>query len=376
LKKIITTFPIFRNYGGAELSATNTLDYFRKHYEVTLLHCGQVNKKLIISDKIIMKKISTNNQLINYLISNYIIFAQFFLNIYLLKKDLSEFKFALSLHGELSTNIKTYQFIHFPFFSLNIRNYFYLGMNFFKIHKIFLRYILTLFINLIFIIKKINFINTTTFCNSNWTKNIYQKIYNKNIIAKIYVIYMTFTLKRKVSENIKKFQKRENNFVILGRLTKDKKVYEAIKIFLKINFYFNNTFKLIIIGGSNDEKYKDKCLRISNESVCFKDYISEEEKISILSNSKFGMHLFQNEHFGIAPCEMQNYGMLVFAYNGGGVKEIINNDRLLFTNYENLKNKIKNLVEKSSELYECHKKMRFQQSKFTNDFYKNLMKIN
>lgn len=373
MKKIIVTYPLFRSYGGAENSSLEMLRLLKKKYRVTLIFCGKIFPKIQLPKGVKTLNIKSKFKIINYLIGKYIIFSQFFIIIYLSKKNLKNFEFVFSLHGELSTKIKTFQFIHFPFFTLNILNFLSLGIKPYELHKFLLRLFSVSFMRLYFYLNKLKFDTVATICNSKWTKTIFQKEYKVSNDIYLNFIYFTYMLKNPIVENYQAFKKRNNSFVILGRVSKDKNIYEAIKVFKKINAKFNYKYTLQIIGPVDDNKYYKKCLGISDNKIIFTGFLNEENKRKILLNSKYALHLFKNEHFGIAPAEMQNYGIIVFVYKGGGILEIIDNKYQTFLNYRELKNKIvfllKNNSLENSVLKEMHKNQKILQNNFESNFF-------
>jgi glycosyltransferase involved in cell wall biosynthesis len=63
-------------------------------------------------------------------------------------------------------------------------------------------------------------------------------------------------------------EKRENNFVILGRVTPDKKIYHVIKLFVKICKKFKDlSLNLTIIGPTPDEIYLNVVMDYIPETV-------------------------------------------------------------------------------------------------------------
>ena len=86
------------------------------------------------------------------------LFAQFFLIYFNLKnKKIRDYDFVYSSAGEFFSNIKTYQYIHSCYFTLNISDFKNIGYDFKSFHKIIARYFLTILIRLILRINKSKF---------------------------------------------------------------------------------------------------------------------------------------------------------------------------------------------------------------------------
>ena len=77
----------------------------------------------------------------------------------------------------------------------------------------------------------------------------------------------------------------------------------------------------------------------------------------------------------MAPCEMQNNGMLVFVFNGGGVAEIVNSKHQKFFSLKELSSKLQKVTAKKDVRRDCHLLMQKQQVKFTNSFYNIFEKL-
>lgn len=86
--------------------------------------------------------------------------------------------------------------------------------------------------------------------------------------------------------------------------------------------------KLMIIGGCRGEKdyqlvekLKKKAIKlgIGNQTE-FHVNVKFKQLKKYLSKGLIGIHTMKNEHFGIAPVEMQSYGLILVAHDSGGPK--------------------------------------------------------
>jgi glycosyltransferase involved in cell wall biosynthesis len=69
--------------------------------------------------------------------------------------------------------------------------------------------------------------------------------------------------------------------------------------------------------------------------------LSREELAAEIARHRYGIHTMEDEHFGIAPAEMQRAGCMVFVHNSGGPVEIVGGDeRLLFDTMDDAAGKI------------------------------------
>lgn len=370
-KKVAVTFPTLNTYGGAESVCLEICDHLSKKYDVELVcYNSKLNKNLKISEKYRINIIKSKNNLINFICSRVILCAQIFI-IYYIKAKRKKYDFIFSASGEIISDLPTVQLVHHPFFSLNISHYLALGINKYHIHKLLARFLLTLVLKIFFNIKKNDISKNTTICNSNWSSNRYLEVYKKGTAESI---YLTYLLDSPYQQDFTDFERRENNFVILGRVSSDKRIDEGISVFKKLNI--KNKMKLYIIGSGDNKYINFLKKKYPCQNIIFKGFIDEDEKLKILRDSKYGLHLFRFEHFGMAPCEMQNQGMLVFVYNDGGVAEIIQSNNQKFNNKNELVRIIEQNINLESQREKNHKIMRNQQKKFLkNHFYNRLDEV-
>lgn len=378
MEKLALTFPILKFFGGAELSAIRIANHLSKTNKIDLIYCGdKIHKeiRLQISKKINLINLKSKNLILNYLIRNYILIAQCYI-IFYLNVNGDKYKKIISTSGEIVNNKKCYQLINFPFYSLNFFDYLSLGTKSFEIHKFISRFLIISICRIIFNINSKSLKRNVTFCNSKWTAKKYKEVYNYE--KNIFYNYCTFTLKSTKNISFKKFEKKKNNFVILGRVTRDKKIHHFIKIFKKLSDNLNkNNLQLTIIGPIPDNRYFEKCKALAQGyNVIFTGFVNERKKINIMNNSKYGIHLFRNEHFGMAPCEMQNNNMIVFVYKNGGVIEFIRNKRQHFLNFNQLyENIFKMILQKNTRLISHKLMLKNKKLIKRNSYFKKLDKI-
>lgn len=150
--------------------------------------------------------------------------------------------------------------------------------------------------------------------NSHHVKNRIKKYYKKD--AK--VIYPPVD-----TEKIKPNSKNSGYFLIVSRLVSYKRIELAIKAcnILKL--------PLIIIGDGPSKKYLQK---IAGSTIEFLGWQSDKNKIEYLRNSR-ALIFPGEEDFGIVPVEAMAAGKPVIAFNKGGVKEsVIENKTGIFFN--------------------------------------------
>lgn len=375
-KKIAITYPQLHEFGGGEIFCEYVVNLLSGFYKIDLYFykTNAINKKLKIKKEIKLIPIKSKNIFIDYLCRRYIGIAQLYLIFFLNLKKLN-YKFLFSAAGEFYSNYyNVYQYIHHPFYSLIPSHYMALGIKKKDIIKIFLRFCLSLYARVFFyfIFYKNKKLAKTSLVNSKWTKKRYDSIYND----KASIIYPTFFIPNYIKGFQKNFEKRKNDFVILGRVSKDKNTILGINFFINLKNQIPNIGKLHIIGPY-DESFKKKIkidFRYIKSKIIFHGYLSIKKRNKILKNCKYGLHFAKYEHFGRAILEMHKHGMIVFVHNSGGSREIVVDDiqkystmKELYINIDKIIN-FKNIREKIIKKYDSKFLKNFTDIKFRKDF--------
>jgi glycosyltransferase involved in cell wall biosynthesis len=108
--------------------------------------------------------------------------------------------------------------------------------------------------------------------------------------------------------------KKNDYYLIAGRLVPYKKVDLAIEAFIKLKK------KLVVVGtGSEENKYK---MKYKSEHIEFKGFVSDNELVSLYQNAKAFINP-QDEDFGITAVEAQAAGCPVIAYKSGGALDTV-----------------------------------------------------
>ncbi len=120
----------------------------------------------------------------------------------------------------------------------------------------------------------------------------------------------------------KKVNRKENWFLYLGRVETYKGVDLAIKACV------NAGVPLKIAGkGDHFEAMKELVKKLNAKGlVKFLGYVTDEQKINLLSRTKALIFPVRDEDFGIVPVEANAAGTPVIAYKEGGVLETISQD--------------------------------------------------
>ena len=373
-KKIAFTFPHLYEFGGGEIFCEYLTNYLVKYYNVDLFYYSSygINKRIRFDKKIKIIGIKSNNFIINFFCKNYIFIAHLYLLLFLQSK---KYHFVFSGAGEFFHPNKCFQYIHHPFYSLNISHYLSLGLKRKNFIKILLRFIFSFAARLFIFVNNSKYSKTITLVNSKFIKERFLNIYKNN---KLKIVYPTFKIPNILNENFSKYENRKNDFVILGRVSKDKNTIEAAKFFSNFNKKNRilNLGKLHIIGPIEKKLKKEvKKLIAQNNNLHFHGYLSLKKRNKILKKSKYGLHFFVGEHFGRSILEMQKFGIIVFCHDSGGAMEIVSSKLQKFTSYIDLENKIKKVIDNISERKKIKKMINRKILKYSDrEFRKNILK--
>lgn len=157
---------------------------------------------------------------------------------------------------------------------------------------------------------------------------------SKNVAARIEkfyrkdstVIYPPVEVKRIV--NATKNLQNENYYVIVSRLVGAKGLEAAASVAKKLNI------NLKIVGESHGfSDVEDKLKKLSGGNVSLLGRLSDEELYKVLGKAKAFIALAKDEDFGMTVVEAQAAGLPVIAFNGGGFREsVIDNKTGILTN--------------------------------------------
>lgn len=211
--------------------------------------------------------------------------------------------------------------------------------------------------------KKIKKIDTLIADSINVQKRIkkYYKAYSKVIYPPI----------KSLCNNNLKTDPNAKNYLFFSRLVKQKGIE------LVINTFNHNHKSLIVIGTSGQEI---KWRRLANKNIEFLGFVSDNKIERIFKNSKALIYASINEDFGMIPVEVMSCGLPVIAFEDGGVKEsIINNKTGIFFkkyNEESLNQAIDKFEKTNFNKDICKKQAKkFNEKEFEKKLLKEINKL-
>ena len=340
IKDAALFYPWLHMYGGGEVFAEYTANKLCKKNKIDFYYYKsnlKLHPKIKFDKSINIISVKSKNFFVDFLCCHIMLFAQTYLIIFFNKKIKKKYSFVYSLGGEFFSKFKTYQYLHICIFSLNIFEYKNFGLK--SLFKKIARLLIVIICRTILQLNKKKFLYVTTFSNSKWSYSRAKKTYK---LKKHKIFYPCFNIPRLNQQNFSKFEKRKNNITILGRVSSDKNIIDAIKVFYIIKKTIPNLFLNIV--GPIDKNYLAKIRKnFVLKSIKFHGLVSQKKRDQILKNTKYGLNFFYSEHFGRNVLEMQKCGAIVFARNEGGVKELLFNKNQKYENYKDLVDKVKKI---------------------------------
>lgn len=139
---------------------------------------------------------------------------------------------------------------------------------------------------------------------------------------------------------------RVNGFVAVGRLHGTKRWDVAVAILDEVRRRGHDV-SFTLIGSRDDDAWYRKltALAATRPWMRLLTDISRADLSRELSRHRYGIHAMVDEHFGMAPAEIQLAGAIVFVHNSGGPVEIVGGDpRLLFEGVEDAADRISRVL--------------------------------
>ena len=172
------------------------------------------------------------------------------------------------------------------------------------------------------------------FCNSQYTKGIIERYWNKYGIPEPIVVYPPVDIESFRSD--KPLRERAKRVVYVGRFVGAKRHDLLKKLAIDLP-----QFEFVSVGGLKDSEenwFEDFSKNLPSNYV-LKPNLPRAELIKLLQESGVYFHAMEGEHFGIAPVEALASGCVTIVHNSGGSSEFIPIE-FRWDNYDDLKQKI------------------------------------
>ncbi|MWV65240.1 glycosyltransferase [Halorubrum sp. JWXQ-INN 858] len=159
--------------------------------------------------------------------------------------------------------------------------------------------------------------DAVAFANSHWTAGVVEDTYGLTPE----VCYPPVSVGR--AEGVD-WDRRENGFVSVGRLSPEKRLLESIDVVAALVDRGHDVHYHLV--GPDDNAGYARAVRAKAEALPFVHVdgaVSRDRLFELLTTHRYGLHGMRNEHFGIAIAEMVVAGAVPFVHASGGQREIL-----------------------------------------------------
>jgi glycosyltransferase involved in cell wall biosynthesis len=136
---------------------------------------------------------------------------------------------------------------------------------------------------------------------------------------------------------IQKYSDDFVNLLVVGRISPNKKLDDAIKCFYYYNKYINPKSRLLLVGSYQgmDLYYNylnDLILKLDLKNVCFTGHINLDELVSYYKVGDVFLTMSEHEGFCVPLLESIYFGVPVLAYNSSAIPETLGGTGILIHN--------------------------------------------
>jgi glycosyltransferase involved in cell wall biosynthesis len=143
------------------------------------------------------------------------------------------------------------------------------------------------------------------------------------------------------------WEQRRQAIAAVGRIHPGKRWHEAVEIVEHVRRK-GHDLAFTLIGHIDAVEYGGRLQALAATRPWFRFLLDldRSQLLAELAQHRYGIHPMIDEHFGIAPAELQRSGCVTFVHNSGGPVEIVGGDRrLTFDGIEEAAEKIARVLE-------------------------------
>jgi glycosyltransferase involved in cell wall biosynthesis len=175
--------------------------------------------------------------------------------------------------------------------------------------------------------------------NSRWTAKLSQRYCARQIVT-IYPPVLARSSPLPWAE-------REDGFVLLGRISPEKRVEDAIKIVSEVRERTGNgRIRMYIVGTPADYNYGQHIQSIAKEHpwVILTGPLYGREKEAFVVRQRYAISACDCEAFGMATAEMVALGLVPFVPSKSAQREVVQSDLLCYDDHEDAVRKITEIL--------------------------------
>jgi glycosyltransferase involved in cell wall biosynthesis len=210
-------------------------------------------------------------------------------------------------------------------------------------------------------------LDNLTLANSRWTAGVIKQMYDLDAT----VVYPPVVLASADTA----WRDREEGFVLVSRIVPDKKIERAIRILSGVRARGYNIHLHVI--GRGDERHRRYLQGLAGESswIFWEGQVDRDKFNELLRTHRYGIHVRENEHFGIGVAEMLRAGCLPFVPASGGPVEIVGDNRgLTFDDEQEAMEKIVRVLSSSERQRELLDRLTERKALFSTERFEAEMR--
>jgi glycosyltransferase involved in cell wall biosynthesis len=206
-----------------------------------------------------------------------------------------------------------------------------------------------------------------TLAVSGWTARVVREVYGIDAEVVYPPVQANFP--------VVPWEERENGLLCVSRVVPEKTLERAVEIVERVRARGEDVH-LRVIGGTqrgSDPKYlkRIRALQASRREWFILDQdLSRESLIALFGRYRYGLHVRENEQFGIGIAELVRAGCVTFVPCHGGQAEIVASiDDLTFSTNEEAATKITHVVRDSELQLQLREQLRVHGERFSSDSF-------
>jgi glycosyltransferase involved in cell wall biosynthesis len=181
-------------------------------------------------------------------------------------------------------------------------------------------------------------VRNLTLANSDWTGRVFEECYGVR----------PRTVYPPVPGGFPEvpFEQRARAFTCIGRIAPEKKLEDIIRILAAVRAR-GHEIRLQIIGHVDSPAYMKRIAGAASDRawVSYHHDMPREEMMRLIMRNRYAIHGMTEEHFGIAPAELQRAGCITYVPNSGGPPEIVGRDeRVVYHSIDDAVEKIDRML--------------------------------
>lgn len=345
--RILVLHPDVYYFGGAELLCVRVLSVLQqRHAEIVLLHAGGPldigrieawSGVRLDPERVRFESVVTPGWL--SLLKLKPILLRYAIVLRAARRMADDADLVVSTNGECPLSARRLiQFVHFPLFFFDRESLARLGSSDLSLARHLVRAAYVLMSRRIAGWSRAAVTPHLTIANSRWTASEFLRRYDGHDVQ-----FMHFGANVSLHPGAAgwiPFERRADNFVVLGRVVPGKRVEDAVEIVGRLRERGHEVGLRLVGAPWGDYAERVRALLANKPWAYWYEDLGREDLECLVVGQKWGLHCYRFEHYGIASVELQRLGCIVFVHNSGGQREVVTNPAQRYTDLDDAVAKI------------------------------------